>query len=381
MEVKIIHFISGGDTGGAKTHVLSLLTNLLKLNIDVSLLCIMESVFTSEARSLGIPVKVIRQNKRYDISAFGKISRYLNESGADLVHCHGARANYISLFIKHRLKMPMLTTLHSDYKLDFAGSLKKRLVYTSINAFALRRFSYVLTVTEVFKNMLIKRGFKAERLRVIYNGIDMENIPEVMPREEFLRKYSIPADRPIVGIAARLQAVKGVDVFVKAAELVLRDRKDVLFLIAGDGDMAEELKAYVNEKGLDRIFFLGHLPFEYIDSFYNAVDINVLSSYSESFPYALLEGGRRKKATISTMAGGVVEMIENEKTGLLTPVGDSDALAQAVMRLLKDQALRERLGNNFYMSIKSDFSLVSMAKRHEKIYGDILKEVKKNEKN
>ncbi len=379
--MKIIHFISGGDTGGAKTHVLSLLTNLKKLNIDVSLLCIMESIFTSEARALGIPVKVIKQNKRYDISAFGKISRYINESGADIVHCHGARANYIALFIRHKLKMPILTTLHSDYKLDFAGNLKKRLLYTSINAFALRRFSYVLTVTEVFKNMLIKRGFKADRLRVIYNGIDMENIPEVMPKYEFLKKYNIPSDRPIVGIAARLQAVKGVDVFVKAAELVLKDRKDVLFLIAGDGDMSEELKAYANEKGLDRIMFLGQLPFEYIDSFYNAIDINVLSSHSESFPYALLEGGRRKKATVSTMAGGVVEMIENEKTGLLTPVGDSEKLAMAISRLLKDSALRERLGNNFYESIKKDFSLVSMAKRHVTIYSDILKEVNSNEKN
>ena len=71
--MKILHFISGGDTGGAKTHVLTLLENLKKLNIDVELLCIMEGIFTEEARELGIPVTIIPQTKRYDLSVNKKI--------------------------------------------------------------------------------------------------------------------------------------------------------------------------------------------------------------------------------------------------------------------------------------------------------------------
>lgn len=377
--MKIIHFISGGDTGGAKTHVLSLLKNLLKLNIDVSLLCIMEGVFTSEAKALGIPVKIIPQEKRYDITVFGKIADYINNSGADLVHCHGARANYITMFIRGRVKAPMITTLHSDYKLDFAGSFKKNLIYTPINAVALRRFSCILTVTEAFRKMMIERGFKKERLKVIYNGIDMEEIPHVMSREAFLEKYAhqVPQNAQIVGIAARFQQVKGVDVFIKAAEAVLKNRKDVYFLIAGDGDMEKELKGYVRNNSLDNIVFLGQLDYDVIDSFYNAVDINVLSSYSESFPYALLEGGRLKKATVSTLAGGVAEMIANEKTGLLSPVGDHKKLAVNIERVLDDNGLKHMLGNNFYESIKKNFSLTAMAKRHIKIYDEVIKNEKR----
>ncbi len=154
--MKVIHLISGGDTGGAKTHVLTLLDSLRKMNIDVELLCIMEGIFTEEARQLGIPVTIIPQVKRWDLSVHRKILNFINESGCDLLHCHGARANYIALFIKSKLKMPVITTLHSDYKLDFKGNARKQMIYTPINAFALRQFKNILTVTAAFKNKLIE---------------------------------------------------------------------------------------------------------------------------------------------------------------------------------------------------------------------------------
>ena len=100
--MKILHFISGGDSGGAKTHVLTLLDNLRKLNIEVELLCIMEGVFTEEAREMGIPVTIIPQEKRWDLSVLSKVKKFINNCGCDLVHCHGARANYISLFYEKK---------------------------------------------------------------------------------------------------------------------------------------------------------------------------------------------------------------------------------------------------------------------------------------
>lgn len=376
--MKVIHFISGGDTGGAKTHVLSLLKNLLKLNTDVSLLCIMEGIFTEEAKALGIPVKIIPQEKRYDIRVFNKIADYINNSGADLVHCHGARANYITVFIRKRVKAPMITTLHSDYKLDFAGNFKKNLIYTPINAFALRRFSCILTVTKAFRDMMESRGFDPSRLKVIYNGIDMDNIPPVMPKDEFLDAFcpDLPKTALFVGIAARFQRVKGVDVFLKAAKALTGKCKNTYFLIAGGGDDEAALKTYVKENNLKNVIFLGQLPYEAIDSFYNALDVNVLSSRSESFPYALLEGGRRKKATAATAAGGVTEMIENGKTGFLSPTEDPQALAANIYKLLKDENLRKTLGEAFYNKIEKDFSLKSMAKRHIKIYDEVIQNEK-----
>jgi Glycosyltransferase len=377
--VKILHFISGGDTGGAKAHVLSLLDSLRKKNIDVELLCVMEGIFTEEARDMGIPVTIIPQEKRWDVSVIKKIKRFILDSGCDLVHCHGARANYIALFIMNSVNVPMLTTLHSDYKLDFAGNFKKNLIFTPINAFALRRFKHILTVTNAFREMLIKRGFKEKRLNVIYNGIDFSKDISKLTKDEFLEHFGIKGgeNTVYVGIAARFDAVKGVNIFLEGAKYLcekLIPDADICFIVPGTGEFEEEYKNFVAENKLTKVHLLGHISDEKImNGFYNTVDINCLTSYSESFPYALLEGARAGKATAATAVGGIVEMIEDGKEGLLIPSGDSKAFAEAIRELYENKQLRAQYGKAFYEKAKARFSVESMAQTHIDIYNKIIK--------
>lgn len=373
--MKVLHLISGGDTGGAKTHVLTLLTKLKEIGVEVELLCIMEGIFTQEAKQLGISVKIIPQRIRFDIAVFKKIWSYINYNNFDLVHCHGARANYIAMFIKHKVKIPMLTTLHSDYKLDFKGSLRKQFIYMPINAIALRRFNYILTVTKAFKDMLIKRGFKSEKLFVVYNGIDFNSKPKVVSKSEFFNKYSLvyENDKKYVGIAARLQPVKGVQTFINAAMLISKRNDKIKFLIAGSGDEEVKFKEFIKNNSLsDNIYMLGHI--NDIDSFYNAIDINTLSSLSESFPYALLEGAKMKKATVSTAVGGIVEMIKDGVTGFLVEPNKENIFAEKIERLANDDELRVKMGQAFYEDAKKLFSAEKMAETHKTIYEKIIKE-------
>lgn len=375
--MKIIHFISGGDTGGAKTHVLTLLENIRKLNIDVELLCIMEGIFTEEARELGIPVTIIPQARRYDLSVNKKICDYINGSGCDLVHCHGARANYISLFIMHNVKVPMITTLHSDYKLDFKDNMRKQMVYTPINSYALRRFDHILCVTNAFKNMLVQRGFKEKRIEVIYNGIDFKPELETLDKERFYDRLHIKynPDKKYVGIAARLFAVKGVDVFLKAANVLAKRCDNIDFIVLGDGEMWDSCEAYVNENGLNgRVHLAGQIMNSVVmNSFYKHIDVNTLSSYSESFPYALLEGARMRRATVATAVGGIPEMIEDNVSGYLVPSGDYNAFADRLEMLCNNDKLRLKMGNAFYDRALENFSVESMANTHINIYKKIIK--------
>ncbi len=376
--MKILHFISGGDTGGAKTHVLTLLSNLRKQNIDAELLCIMEGIFTEEARALGIPVTVIPQKKRYDISVLSKICRYMNTCGCDIVHCHGARANYISLFIMKKVKVPMVTTLHSDYRLDFKDNIRKQMIYTPINSFALRRFKHVFTVTRAFKDMLVKRGFKAERLNVIYNGIEFGCDLPLMEKERFFERIKVPytPEKKYVGIAARLYAVKGVDVFLKAARVICEKQEDIDFVILGSGEMWDKCKAYIEDNGLgDRVYMAGQITDPVVmNSFYKYMDINTLSSYSESFPYALLEGARMSAATVATAVGGIPEMIEEGRSGYLVPSGDHNALADRIRRLCRNDEMRIKMGRTFRDRAEKLFSCEKMAQTHIEIYNKIAKE-------
>ena len=87
--MKVLHLISWGDGGGAKTHVITLLKRLMNEGINVELLCIMEGSFTEEARKEKIPIKIIHQKKRYSLKPILDIKKYICKGNYDIVHCHG----------------------------------------------------------------------------------------------------------------------------------------------------------------------------------------------------------------------------------------------------------------------------------------------------
>lgn len=370
--MKVLHLISGGDTGGAKTHMISLLKGLNKL-IDAKVICFIEDTFYYDALKEGIDIEVFPQKKRWDLSIINRLVEEINRGGYDIIHCHGARANFIGAFLKGWAKRPMLTTIHSDYKLDFKDNFYKRIVYTGINSIALRRFDYYIAISHTFKEMLIHRGFNGDKIFVAYNGIDLEEEIEFVNKEDFLSRYNIVAkDHIIVGIIARLDLVKDHETFIKAAEKVCSKRDDVIFLIAGTGNEEERLKSLVREAKLeDKIHFLGFVKDQY--SFFNAIDINTLTSLSESFPYVILEGARLKKTIISTEVGGINRLIENGYNGWLINVGDYEGLAGKIIELAENREKIKEMGKNLYTTVENNFSSHNMAENHVEIYKEILK--------
>ncbi len=368
--MKVLHIISGGDTGGAKTHVLTVLSELKK-DIDVSLLCVMSGKFTKEAVDLGIETKIIEQTHRFSLASIKLMKNHIQENDFDLIHCHGARANYIATILKlYGVKEPFLTTVHSDYLLDFSDSIYKKLIFTNINKFALKRFKNFCAVTENFKSMLIDRGFKNKNIYTIYNGIKISDDIKTVEKQDFLEKYNLTYedDKIYVGLCARLNHVKGIETFLKCANELKNE--NLVFLIAGTGEDKDKYIKYKTDNNLNNLHFLGHI--DDIFSFYNVLDINTLTSLSESFPYALLEGGLMKKATIASRVGGIPEMIEDTKSGFLFESENYTELSKLVLKLSNDKDLRATLGNNFYERIVHNFSSVKMKERHIEIYNQIL---------
>ena len=287
--MKVLHLISGGDTGGAKTHIISLLKGLNKL-IDANVICFLEDTFYEDAKAAGINIKVFKQKSRSDMSVVNRLVEEIEKEKYDIIHCHGARANFIAMFLKRKVKRPLITTIHSDYKLDFKDNIYKKFVFTTLNTIALKIFDSYIAISDTFKEMLVERGFKKDKIFVAYNGIDLDVQPEFQTKDKFLKGYNIDyGDKMIVGIVARLDLVKDHETFIKAANIVLKTNKNIIFLIAGDGNDEKRLKDIVKEfKIEDNLHFLGYVKKPY--SFFNSIDVNVLSSVSESFPYVILEG-------------------------------------------------------------------------------------------
>ncbi|HCC07295.1 MAG TPA: glycosyltransferase family 1 protein [Clostridiales bacterium] len=370
--MKVLHIISGGDSGGAKSHLITLSKELRK-QIDMKILCFFAGDFYNEAKKIGLPVELLNQKSRYDLSVIKKIIKIIKDEKYDIVHCHGSRANWFIFLAKPFIKVPLITTVHSDYKKDFEGvNLYRYLVYTGLNRLALRFFDYYIGVSPEFKKMLVNRGFVENKVFSIYNGVDFDEKLDCIDRKSFAQKHDLieHMDKKWVGIIARLDPVKGLDVFIKGAAEVLKARQDVHFLIAGAGGQKDELEKLVNTLDINNnITFLGHI--KDVNSFYNALDINNITSYSESFTYVLLEGARFKKTTISSAVGGIPELIKNEETGLLFEKGNYNQFAGCVLKLLSDKETAVKYGENLYIHAKTNFSVENMVKQHIDIYEKI----------
>ena len=201
--MKVIHLISGGDSGGAKTHVLSLLQNLNK-TITAQMVCFRDGPFAEEARRMGIPTEIMGGNNIPRLCR--QLTAYIKEGEYQIIHCHGSRANMVGALLRNATSLPVVTTVHSDYKLDYMGRPFSRLTFGTINATALRQLDYYIGVSDAMVDLLISRGFTPDRFYAIYNGIDFTPAPEQGDRIAYLRSLGaeVEEDSVVVGIAARL---------------------------------------------------------------------------------------------------------------------------------------------------------------------------------
>lgn len=369
--MKVLHLISGGDSGGAKTHIISLLKGLSK-SINVKLICFIEDSFYQDALKEGINIEVFRQDKRFDLSVVDRLVAEIEKENYDIIHCHGARANFIATFLKRKVNKPFVTTIHSDYKLDFKDNFYKRLVYTNLNRISLKKFDYYIAVSDTFRNMLIDRGFRRDKIFVTYNGIDCDKGEHFISKEDFLNRYEIKYDKDdvFVGILARLDKVKDHVTFLKAVNEVLKKHK-IKVLIAGEGPEKEEIEKMLKEYGIEKdVYLLGYVKDAY--SFINAIDINCLTSVSESFPYTILEGAKFKKPVITTNVGGINKLVKNGVNGFLIEVGDYLELADKIVYLVENEEERTKMGQRLHDDVCEKYSYNSMAQNHIKIYNHIL---------
>ncbi|MDD3347377.1 polysaccharide pyruvyl transferase CsaB [Oscillibacter sp.] len=370
--MKVIHLISGGDSGGAKTHVLSLLQNLNK-TITAQLVCFRDGPFAQEARSLNIPTMICGGNNILRIRR--TLSAYIRENGYELIHCHGSRANMIGALLRSATGVPVVSTVHSDYKLDYMGRPFSRLTFGNINAWALRQLDYRIGVSDAMVDLLISRGFAPDRFYTIYNGLDFTPASPQGDRLPYLRSLGaeVDAQSVVVGIAARLNPVKDMSTLVRGFAAGYRKCSRLRLVIAGDGEEREKLAALAAELGVShQVTFAGWISGG-MDRFYSALDINALTSLSETFPYALTEGARFHLATVATAVGGIPYLIDQDVNGYLFEPGDWHALGERLAALGSDDALRCAMGEKLYEKASTRFSIQKTVDTQLHIYGEILR--------
>jgi glycosyltransferase involved in cell wall biosynthesis len=227
----------------------------------------------------------------------------------------------------------------------------------------------------VARELRSSRVVSEEHIAVVPNGIDIDRFNlarEGFDRAEFRRRMGLPPYSPLVGSIGELRTLKRHDDFIHAAALVVQRFPDAHFVLAGvdtseNGEVRKQLESLVAELGLkERFHFLGWL--DEAQKLLCAMDVFVSASETESFGLAIVEAMAAGAAVVATATEGAQEVMEDQKTGVLVPIGDVERIAESVIDLLNDPAKRGAIATQSVQSAVTRFSLKRMVDQIEQIY-------------
>ncbi|MFC1454945.1 glycosyltransferase family 4 protein [Candidatus Undinarchaeota archaeon] len=273
----------------------------------------------------------------------------LNKSEYDLLHAHGELCALATKYVKR--KAPVVWTIHGLWKpimKETHGPLYP--IFNHYERKALKgRYDAVIAVDSYSMGMALKYGQK--NVHLIPNGVNAERF--------------VPANNKDSNIIAvgRLVEHKGFGYLMEAAKGL-----DTKVLIAGGGPLEGKLRSIAQPN----VEFLGKVPQEELVPVYKKTGIFVLPSIWEGFPFTLLEAMSCECACIATKVGGVPDLIEDGKNGILIDVGDTKHLRESIIALLEDENYRKKLGKNARKKIKKDFSWEKITKQTEEVYRDLI---------
>lgn len=384
--MRVLHVIGGADTGGAMTHLLTLLPALRGTGCDAQLLCLGSGGLADAASDLGIPVRIVAMRAAWDPSAMPALRRELASRRWDVVHTHGMRAN-----LPVRVLWPtvgprrggrcLFTTVHSDLALDYTDFLRSRL-FPWIDRATVGAVDRVLCVSEYLRTRLVDRGHDPSRMGVVRSGVAAPGdraAPGDDPTGDSARRSrsesSIaedvwggdpPAAGTIrLGTIARLVAVKDIDLLLDVIVLVVQEVSNVRVAVVGDGPEYARLVARATALGLERVVtFPGEVrPGTDVAKEF---DVYLLTSVLEGLGMSVLEAMVVGVPVVATDCGGVSEVVEDRETGYLVARGDDrEALAREiadrVIALARDGTTRAAMGRRALERVRGSFTVSGAA--------------------
>ncbi|MDI3256772.1 MAG: glycosyltransferase family 4 protein [Kyrpidia sp.] len=296
-------------------------------------------------RAAGVPCHRLAMRHPLDVRAAEGLAHIARDREVSLIHAHYLRENYIAVLARRfNGGIPVVWTFHVDAPPPPAVRWLHRRIT--------RHNAAVIAVSGYMRNQLVNYGVPQERIRVIYNGVDIDTGPEAMAR-------SRPGgSEAVLGVAGRFSEEKGHRWLIEALGRLRLDRP-WRCLLAGDGPLEAELKKAVRDMGLDsRVTFLGHV--NPIVPFYRNVDVVVVPSRSEALSYTAIEAMAAGKPVVASRVGGLPEVVRDGETGFLVPYGDTDRLTEAIARVVQNPALAKSFGAKGRLLYESRFTLDHM---------------------
>jgi glycosyltransferase involved in cell wall biosynthesis len=367
--IRVVELLATGSNGGAQEHVYNLVTRVDRERYDLTVCSLSAGSAVRKLERAGIPVCVI--DIPDDDVAVEAVAAHLAAIRADVVHNHMYRAEIVGTRAAWRvaeagLPRPYIVgTVHSSrVRSDEDRVLIRRLT---------PRMDHLIAVSSSIVRKITDEARVGAPVTLIYNGVDLERYNHQEPCCTLREEYGLPAEGPIVGVVARLEAEKGHPTLLDAWPHVAAEFPTATLLIVGEGSRRDALEAQAVARGVaGSVVFTGRR--DDVPAVTAALDIAVLPSYREAQGLTILEAMALSRPVIASRVGGIPEMIEDERTGLLVPPHDSTALASAIGRLLRDHPLADTLARAGHDLVHERFCVELMARAVETIYDEAVHE-------
>jgi glycosyltransferase involved in cell wall biosynthesis len=274
-----------------------------------------------------------------------RVRKIINDENPDCLMTHGFNAHLLSLLGGHGKNRPIcrLASYHGSYHAPSVGKKWLESINNSFTHWFLKtQATSVLCVAQYCADFLAEQGVPASKLTVIHNGIP-DYQPDPDSRDVVRREWGITSEHIVIGVASRLDRVKGLNYLLEAFARIIKDCPEARLVLMGDGLVRRNLKAQAASLGIqDQVIFAGIRSD--VSRCLTALDIFALPSLAEYHSIGLLEAMRAGLPSIITDVGGNTESVRNEREGLVVCAADIVGLTTAMTRMLGDSALRMRLG-------------------------------------
>lgn len=367
---RVLHLLSGATVGGCERHVLTLLSRLNRTQYE-PWLAYFEATPDDAAplvpafRAAGVRTVDLRARRRADGRAVLRLGRLLRRVRFDVVHAHSFRTELAAvLWAKLLGHAPVVVrTVHNT------DDFYTRRSYAALARASAHRLDRIIVISDAVGRFLLEAGLPACMMTRIYYGLDLDE----WTVERASTDHPDVDRHPTIGVVARLAPQKGHRVLFDALARIAERVPDVRARIVGHEELStvEELRAYAVQRGVaDRVGFEGFR--DDVAAVLPELDVFVLPSLWEGFGLVLLEAMAAGRPVVASSVGPIPEVVLDGQTGLLVRPGDSDALADAVVRVLTDRELAARLGRCGRARVERAFGVREMVARTEAVYQELL---------
>ena len=377
--IKVLHVHTLPVISGSGINTLLTMKGLDRDRYQADLACAPGGALIDQVREADLgffPINHFRQkiSPFHDLLALWELTRLMGQRKYDIVHTHNSKAGFIGRLAAKISKVSVI--IHTIHGFAFHEYEKppRRVLFILLERFAARFSDRLITVSEPLKEWGLRLNIgKPNKYVTIHDGIEIEKFKANINIDEKKKELGIKPGEKVVGVVAKLWEGKGHETILEAAPQVIKEIPDVKFLFVGEGYLRNKLEKQVRKMGLsDRVIFTGFRTD--IPEITATFDIALLVSLFEGMGRVLLEAMVLGKPVVATKVGGIVDVVRDGETGILVPPGDADTLAKAVITLLKDRELAQRMGEAGKRRIDERFTAKRMVEKISEVYKKLIEE-------